>query len=164
MPVYQTTIHTTMQSLWVFASVKKIPNAAALQALAEQALSDWNAHKVPVQSRVQVLPEPENPHFLVVEALSDTSGCSIDKLRQKMVEVFATQQLTIADAATIFYRNGSEIQAADFRELDALFLSGALTAETIIFDPAAIQRNSLSGWEQPLSQTWLSRYMPHAEV
>ena len=147
------------QNIWCFSFRRFIDTTEAHQLASglEALLRGWKAHGTPVSSRVVF----RYGHFLFIEATSENaSGCSIDWLHQGLDGLFTQLGLQPADAATIFFWNADdEIDAIDFRELEDALASGKLSADTVVFDPQAVQQGEFERWEVPLVSTWMARYL-----
>ncbi|MBX3103095.1 MAG: hypothetical protein KF690_11345 [Bacteroidetes bacterium] len=142
-----------MQSLWIFPLNRPAPDS--LEELLRAALAGWQAHKQPVQSCVTVV----DAYFVIVEALSDTSGCGIDWLQKAVTEVLTTQELEVLDAAEVLYQTPQGISRVHFQHVPELLANGTLTAGTVVYDHTCVHRGTLDGFRTPLGQTWLSRYL-----
>lgn len=151
-----------MQHIWFFAFDRALlpTEAQQLAAALHQQLGQWKAHGTPVQSQVSF----RYGHFLFIEALSDVSGCSIDWLFTAVENIAAALDVQLVDNSQVFYWDGQGEDAAvarmDFRQVPDALASGQLTADTLVFDNAAIQQGEFERWEAPLHATWLRRYLP----
>jgi len=142
-----------MQRLWIFQFTQPVAVADQLLARIEDALKDWAAHKVPVASRV-TLPYGA---FLIIEALSDTSGCSIDWLRHTVEQVCHEAGVQLAPPTQIAYKAEDDIHVIAMNDLPDALAQGLVTADTIIFDNTVAHAGSLVGWEKPLGHSWLAQ-------
>ena len=132
---------------------------AALLADFSAFTRQWQSHGTPVEGLIQV----KYKRFVIAQANpadSRPSGCSIDSLKRGIEHILTQHQLPWLDAAYVFFRKDTDdIQAVHFREITSLVQSGALKAETTVFDHSLSQSDDLSKWEVPLKQTWLKRHL-----
>lgn len=142
-----------MQTLWIFPLDRPVTDA--VQTAVSQALADWQAHKQPVQSRLTVV----DGYFVVVEALSDTSGCGIDWLQKAVTQVLAAAGYSVQDAAQVYYQGAAGVTRVHFQEVPALLAAGILRQETPVYDHTCVHRGSLEGFRTTVGQCWLSRYL-----
>lgn len=143
-----------MQNLWIFQLDKNLvgPQAEALMAHVEDALRDWKTHGKPVPKRLAVL----HGRFVVVNALDDASGCSVDWLTRQVEGAIAKVGASVEDHSRICYRTESCVESLHFTELIARVRDGRLSMSTVIFDNTIVHGGTISDWEKPVSDSWLA--------
>jgi len=144
-----------MQSHWIFSFAEPLDEATqyALAKRMEEALKGWQAHGRPIESRFAL----RERRFLLVEATSDTSGCSRDWLQN--VVTYAAEGLGIALAGSeqvFFKRPDGEVVSHDFRAVEQAVAQGHLAPDTPMFDHTVVHQNTFMGWEKPLKASWLA--------
>jgi hypothetical protein len=147
-----------MQKLWIWPIQEKLDEKIVedFQEKVRTALKDWRAHKVPVESSIRA----HLGRFLIVEAISDVSGCSIDWLSQNVRNTAQALNIPLADNGDVFFKNkDGEIQSAHFSAIPDLLQNGELTPETIVFDLTVTHSGALQNFEVPLKETWMKRYL-----
>ncbi|MCS6905461.1 MAG: hypothetical protein RML72_03585 [Bacteroidia bacterium] len=147
-----------MQKLWIWAIDDKLDEKIieTFQEKVRAALAEWNAHQNPVSNKVSIY----SKRFLIIEALSEVSGCSIDWLTRNIQTTAQEMNIPLADSASVFYKdNNGEIQKSHFSQIPKLLEEGILTPETIIYDLTVAHTNQLENFEAPLKATWMNRYL-----
>jgi hypothetical protein len=143
-----------MQKQWVYSFEEIIPENWDI--VVATALADWQAHGRRVKTRVSIIAK----HFLLVEALSDTSGCGIDKLERIIRAEAAAANLKLLDNSQIGYEGvDGSVQFVDFRQVPVLLNQGILSAGTLVFDTT---ENGIVT-KKRLADSWLKRYLAAAE-
>lgn len=151
-----------MQTYTWFYSLKDQPSPAQkakLEAGFEQFLANWKSHGTPVEGLIQFVYD----RFVIIQSdpgKARPSGCSIDSLKRGVEGILTQTELPWMEAAYVCYRDAAgEIQSVHFSKIKSLIESGELTADTQVFDHSLSQSDDLSKWEQPLSATWLKRFL-----
>ncbi len=144
-----------MVNKWIFPLNRKlnIEERLIIEKNINEQLSDWNSHGKPIEFKVEILFH----QVIVIEALTSTSGCSIDSLQKKIRDLLASYQLEILDNHYVMYLNNNDLSYFDFRDTENQIKNQILNEETQILDTQKI----LEGNENPLSvlrDTWLVRY------
>ncbi len=143
-----------MQKQWIYSFEEALPEN--WDSVIAAALADWQAHGKPVETQVSIIAK----HFLLVEALSDTSGCGIDKLEHIIRAKSAAANLKLLDNSQIGYESmDGSVRFVDFRQVTALLHQGILSADTPIFDTT--ENGKIT--KKRLADSWLKRYVVVAE-
>lgn len=151
-----------MQNVWIF-QLASAPTAESKHKMLEELdgfMAVWKAHGAPVPGEAKL----HYDRFVVVHATpGHASGCSIDAMNKGVSDILGNYGLTVLGADQIFFKqDDGSIDYVDFRDAKSSILAGKLNANTIIFDSSLGQASDLSKWEQPLSQTWLGRFLPQS--
>lgn len=129
------------------------------KALLNQIGQHWKAHNVPVPSEMEV----RRQQFVFVKALDFPSGCSVDWLNGQMQQLAQQFGTRLADASAVFYVDEHQsVQQLDFRAAEDAIAKGILNPETLILDNTVVHSGDFTGWEKPLKNSWLKRYLPTA--
>jgi hypothetical protein len=149
--------------LWCFAASRS-PDAAATAHLLDRVslfLEDWTAHRQALNAAF----DWRYQRFLLVavdERAAGASGCSIDSLVARLRELEAELNLTLLDAAPVWYRDSAghvrTALRADFRRLAR---DGVVGPGTTVFDLAVARLGELRGgrWELPAADSWHARLL-----
>jgi hypothetical protein len=138
--------------IWIFGVSPALDEAQREEVLAtiDPFLDAWAAHNVPITSARTIV----DGSFLVVavDHLSETSGCSIDRmfgLLRQLEERFGVQ---ILDANRVFVRHGDghidAITRAEFRD--------RADQHTLVFDTLAERLGEVrsGAWEKHAEESW----------
>jgi len=148
--------------VWVFPGSRGLTTAesARLLATADQFLSSWTAHQVPLNpGRDWRLDQ-----FLLVavdERAAGASGCSIDALVRSARVLERDFDLTLTDNRPVWFRNAEGgIETAGREAFQQLADAGVVTPETTVFDHTVQTVGALRGgrWEVAARESW------HGEV
>lgn len=150
--------------LWVFASERPLSSdeVAALRQDLASFLTDWKAHGAAVEAGFEI----QDDHFVLIastNAMADPSGCSIDAMTRFVREHGQKIGVNFMPGGRVYFRQGDKVNVADRPSFKALALTGAVNAETRVFDTmltsVAAYRES---WEAPAGSTWHASMLPVA--
>jgi hypothetical protein len=146
--------------LWVFPAGRDLSEAEARVCLdvVDDFLESWSAHGAPLRSARELVER----RFLLVGVDEDAeapSGCSIDKLVNRLRALGEGMGVQLIDHASVWFRDGDEIRALSRADFRALASSGRLAADVPVFDTtltrvAEVRAGAL---ERPASATWHGR-------
>jgi hypothetical protein len=143
-----------MQKIWIFTFNQQLSEELhqVFDAALRNKLSEWAAHKVPVQSKVLW----EARQLLVVEALSDVSGCSIDWLTHLVQALAGEYQLQLCNPTAIpVQQSENSLALIPLSDLIAGLRNGQVSTDAIVYDYTVVHHNTLSGWKKPLAESWI---------
>ncbi len=150
------------QFTWIFSLLQPVgPEIAQrLEQDFEAFQAQWKSHGTPVGGLIRLL----HDRFVVIQAKDDEdrpSGCSIDSLRRGVTAILEQRGLGRADGGEVFYRNEQgDIEMVHFQKISQLVESGALCADSLVFDHSMNNTDDLSNWEVAMKHTWMKRYLP----
>lgn len=146
-----------MQHFWVFSLQTPLSEAQAstFDAQVAKFLAQWKAHGTPVPARYEL----RHRQFLLVQALDMPSGCSVDSLRKDLDAAAIVVDGSFADAATVFVNTSDGVKGIHFQEIPTWLASGKIGPDTLVYDHTVANSGTFDGFEKPLSQSWLSRYL-----
>ncbi|MEQ1857663.1 MAG: hypothetical protein ABL963_14485 [Longimicrobiales bacterium] len=143
--------------LWVFPASRDLTADEAIACLAavDDFLSTWAAHGAPLRSGRELVEQ----RFLLVGVDEDAeapSGCSIDKLVNRLRALGDEMGVQLIDHAPVWFRDGHAVRSVPRAEFRARAVSGELTTEVPVFDTTLtrIAQMRESGLERPASSTW----------
>ncbi|HTV00457.1 MAG TPA: hypothetical protein VMF13_07980 [Luteitalea sp.] len=146
--------------LWVFAAARPLDPAEqqSLLTAVDAFLDEWNAHRVPLDAAREL----RHDRFLLVgadEESAGVSGCSIDSLVRTMKGLGHTLGVELLDHASVFYRDGADVQRVSRDEFADAVTRGAVTTNTVVFDNTVASAGAVRAgrWEAPASTTWHGR-------
>jgi hypothetical protein len=145
--------------VWVFASDRQLNDdeGASLLEAVDEFLTQWKAHGAPLRSAR----DWRDDRFLAIgvdPTAEQASGCSIDGLFRGLRELEQRLRTSLVAGGRIFYRGpDGRAQLALRRDLSTLAATGALTADTPVFDTSIIDARSWrERFERPARDTWVA--------
>lgn len=149
--------------VWVFGAERPLTPAesARLRGVTDAHLERWAAHGAPLTSAR----DWRDDRFLTIavdQRTAGASGCSIDVLFRQLQALERELSLSIVGGGRVFYRDAAgEVRAVDRAEFSTLAETGAVTPETIVFDPTVTTLGAWrAGFERPARQSWHGQLMP----
>lgn len=149
-----------MQNTWIFQLRDSL--SASQQAKIEAELGPfvrdaWKAHGAPVPGELEI----RYDRFVIIRAEpGSTSGCSIDSMTKTASRILEDAGAEKLEANFVFFKDeNGNIEFIDFREIPLALQSGRISAETPVFQTAIQPGESFDKFEQPLKNTWMSRYL-----
>ena len=146
--------------LWVFAASRPLvaEERDALLAAVDAFLDQWNAHRVPLDCAREL----RHDQFLLVgvdEQAAGVSGCSVDSLVRTMKALGQQLGVDLVDRASVFFRDGGQVQRVSRDDFAGAAARGAVTPDTTVFDNTVPTVGALraGAWEAPAASTWHAR-------
>jgi len=143
--------------IWIFGISPPLDDTQreAVLSTVDPFLDGWAAHNVPITSARVIVDDS----FLVVavDKLSETSGCSIDRMFGLLRQLEQRFGVQILEADRVFVRHGDghvdAISRADFRERG--------DKHTVVFDTLAERLGDVrrGRWEKPAEESWHARLL-----
>ena len=124
-------------------------------------MSSWSAHENKLAASFSIFKD----RILIVkvnEEVHGASGCSIDKLTRFIKEAEARFGIELLNRFLVAYKNNNEAEVVHSSKIKELLAQGLISENTPVYNTAAANEQELSGWEQPLKATWLSKYLQNA--
>lgn len=138
--------------VWVFATAAPVTGARETHLLAavDEYLAQWKAHGAPLT----VGRSWREHRFLTIGvdmSYEAASGCSIDGLFRVLRGLESTIGTTLVSGGSVYYRDpAGDVVVADRDTFTALGERGAVTRETVVFDPSV---TSLADWRARFETT-----------
>jgi len=149
--------------IWIFPANRTLSRTESAELLStlDTYLANWEAHHVPVEAAREL----RYNQFLIIAANPDVtapSGCSIDDMTRAIKSLGAKFGVDFFGAMQVFYRDGEGIRMVTRSQFKQLAESGAVDAETIVFDHTLTSLGNLreGKWEVPTSASWQSALIP----
>ncbi len=146
--------------LWVFPASRQLTDdeSGRVGGVVDDFLAQWAAHGVPLRSAREL----REGRFLLVGVDVDAeapSGCSIDALVNRLRALGMEMGLTFIDHSSVWYRDGTAIEATTRPGFKALVESDNVSLETYVFDTSltAVHQLRAGGLEKPAADSWHAR-------
>jgi hypothetical protein len=152
-----------MNRVWTFVIGKPLGDEelAQLTQAGRTFVEHWTAHEKQLQGSFDIF----GRRIVVVKVNEDetqASGCSIDKLTRFMKMTESRFGVELLNRMNVAFREGDKVAVAGANDVRGMIESGRLKPDTVVFNTAVSNEAELSGWEKPLKETWLSRYLQSA--
>ena len=151
--------------VWVFGAERALTPAEAgrLLGVTDSHLERWAAHGAPLTSAR----DWRDDRFLTIavdQRTAGASGCSIDALFRQLQALERELSVSIVGGGRVFYRDAAgSVQSVDRADFTALAERGAVTPETIVFDPTVQTLGAWrAGFERRARDSWHGQLMPAA--
>ncbi len=146
--------------IWIYQSFRGLTTNEQSTILMETGrfLEAWTAHGSSLQAAVEIF----HDQFIVIgvnEAVSEASGCSIDKCVAFMQSLGEALDIDLLDRSKIPLKRAGNIEMVHFTEIKKLISDGDISADVRVFNQAVTIKSELEkNWELPISESWLGKY------
>ena len=133
-----------------------------IKALGDSFVSGWSAHENKLAASFEIIGE----RILLVkvnEEVHGASGCSIDKLTRFVKETEAGFDIELLNRFLVAYKSEGKTEVVHASGIKTLLEQHLITEDTLVYNTAAATEQELAGWEQPLKNTWLAKYLIKTE-
>lgn len=149
-----------MRKVWTYLSSKALSSAEceALLEAGKNFVSSWTAHEMKLEAHFEIFKN----RIIVVsvdETAHNASGCSIDKLLRFVKDSEKQFGIELLNRLLVAVDAGTSIEVYKSSEISALLSSGKISANTPVYNTSVSNEAELNNWLQPLSNTWLSKYL-----
>ena len=145
--------------IWIYQANKPL-NESSKGLLSEKIISflnEWQSHGNGLKTSWKLFFD----RFLILavdEKYNSISGCSIDKSVHYLRTLGNDLEIDFLEKSSIAVFEQNNISTFTLKEVKNLIKEGKITRESIIFNNLVSTLSDLdSNWQQPASQTWLSR-------
>lgn len=121
----------------------------------------WTAHDVKLSAEFQIFKK----RIVVVkvnEDVTNASGCSIDKLMRFIKLTETMFGIELLNRFLVAYKNEDAIEIVHATKIKELLQQGVISENTIVYNTSVSNETEYAQWEQPLKNTWLSKYLVKA--
>lgn len=146
--------------VWVYGAERALTPAetALVRKELQTFVSGWVSHRRELKAGADVL----HDRFIVIavdETGAEASGCSIDGSVRFLQELSARIGVDFFNRMVFSYRDANgQINTVPRDEFRALYKSGQLANDSIVFDPLVKELGELRQiFERPLEDSWHSR-------
>ncbi len=146
--------------VWIFAAERPLTGAEQDQLLAEvdRFIGQWGAHDAPLTAGREL--RYDRFLFIAVDQRQvGPSGCSIDALVRQMKVLEQRLGVELVNHAPVVFRHDGQIRRVPRDEFAQLASSGAVNAETTVFDNTLTRLGDVRAgrWETRLAESWHAR-------
>lgn len=148
--------------IWVFQANQPFSDTQEkeLQLVAESFVENWTAHNRDLKASFSIV-----DHlfliFTVDESAVGASGCSLDKLHQFIKGREQAMQLNLLNRLLVAIPGIEQASVYKLSEFTDRIEKGEFSGNQIVYDCTITTREEFTTrFRAPLSQTWLSRYLP----
>lgn len=155
--------------IWIYQSTTMLSDdqSTALRKELLSFLEEWTSHNVQLHTSGDIFYN----RFIVMmvdERYNATGGCSIDKSIHFIEYLEQKYGISLLDRMHFSYipdPDTFEIYSASLHDLDNLFNSGKIKADTIVFNNLVKSKAEFeSRWQIPLNQSWHIRFLKSSVV
>lgn len=142
--------------VWIYQSKTAFldANVAKIRTHINAFTQQWASHNRALQATGDVL----HKRFIVLmidESMAGASGCSIDSSVHFIKEIEQAYKVDLFDRMTFTYEKNDAVHAADREQFSALYASGEINDDTIVFDNLVNTKADFeSGWKVRLGDSW----------
>ena len=165
-PIHQLGDHS---KIWIYQATTALSDdqSASIRIELLSFLEEWTSHNVQLHTSGDIFYN----RFLVMmvdERYNATGGCSIDKSIHFIEYLEQKYGISLLDRMHFSYMPNpetNEVYSASLQDLDELFNSGKLKADTIVFNNLVKSKAEFeSKWKVPLNQSWHKRFLKSSVV
>jgi hypothetical protein len=152
-----------MNRIWAYVISKPLDDSGMkqLQASGTGFVESWSAHENKLAASFGIV----GNRIIVVKVNEDVhgaSGCSIDKLTRFVKDTEAAFGVELLNRFLVAYKGATGVEVVHSSKIKELLAQGIISENTIVYNTAAANEAELNAWEQPLKNTWLSKYLVKA--
>lgn len=149
-----------MEKVWIYLSDKELNGEVLNSVLSrgKEFVENWKAHDVPLKATFEIIAH----RFIVVkvdETQYNASGCSIDKLLRLVKQLETDFNLQLLNRLLVPIKNSNGVEVVHSSKIKELLNNKKINENTIVFNTASSNSVEFAGWEQPLKDTWLKKYL-----
>lgn len=148
------------ERVWIYVLSKELTNEQlnTLKSNTIKFVNEWTAHDNKLTSACEIF---KNRMLIIKvdESGYGASGCSIDKLQRFIMEQELHFNMELLNRLLVVYDKDGEPVVVHSSKITELLQSGAINAETLIYDNTISSSLQWADWKKPLKNTWLSKYL-----
>jgi len=147
--------------IWIYQSSRKFSKEESKFILenTRRFLDAWTAHGNGLQAGVTI----QYDQFIILgvnEAVSDASGCSIDKSVSFIRELEKALKITLLERSKVALKTETEIMLVDFSDIKKMVAEGTIQSSMEVFNNAIVKKEELEeSWVKPAKKSWISKYL-----
>ncbi|MBS1634552.1 MAG: ABC transporter ATPase [Bacteroidetes bacterium] len=150
------------ERIWIYTLSKPLADTQwnEFKNMCQGFVSHWTAHDVSLDASYEL----KHDRFLIIkvnEQKYNASGCSIDKQLRFVKQLEEQFGIELLNRLLVAYLDAEgAVKVAPQTEIRALLANNSIHPETIVYNNTIIHSTELStGWEVPLKESWLARYL-----
>lgn len=146
--------------VWMYQSERKLTSSEMdrIQNIADEFLSEWESHGMPVQGSVDVLQQL----FIRVAAFTDEDsmcGRAQDAQVRLIKQVETALNVELTNRMLLAFGEAGQEEIVHLQELPARISQGDITPATPFYNGLIRSKEEFtSAWKNEASNTWLERY------
>ncbi len=149
-----------MSRVWAYIISKELSDAQinTLNAEGNDFVSAWTAHEQKLTAKFEIYKN----RIIVVKVNEDihaASGCSIDKLTRFVKEMEKQFSIELTNRLLVAFKKNDQLEIVHANKIKDLLTENQISEDTIIYNTSLSNSSELMGWELPLKNTWLSKYL-----
>jgi hypothetical protein len=149
-----------MNKVWTYIISRDLTETELndLRIQGQNFVKSWTAHEMQLQASFEIF---KNKIIIVKvnEDVTGASGCSIDKLARFIKDSEANFHIELLNRLLVAIKTDKGIEVVHSSKIKELLGTGIISENTIVYNTASAKENELNNWEQPLKNTWLSKYL-----
>ena len=150
------------ERIWIYTLSKELSNEQLVdfKNRCQNFVSSWTAHDVSLDASFDLF-QNRLLIFKVNENNYNASGCSIDKQVRLVKELETNFGIELLNRLLVAFVNSkNEIEVVKQSEIKDLISARIINENTLVFNNTITQSSELeTSWKQPLSKTYLSKYL-----
>lgn len=149
-----------MNRVWTYIISKplEVDQLNELTREGQNFVSGWTAHEQQLHASFEIF-EKRIIIVKVNEQMHAASGCSIDKLGRFIKDTETKYGIELLNRLLVAIKTKEGVLIVHASAIPEHLAKGTIDQNTIVFNTAAADENSLLQWEQPLGSTWLKKYL-----
>lgn len=152
-----------MNRVWTFIISKPLSKEElnSLFELGQKFVLGWTAHEQQLTASFEIFEEK----IIIVkvnEAITEASGCSIDKLTRFIKETEKQFSIELLNRLLVAYKTNKGVEIVHSSKIKELLEQTKISENTIIYNTSVSDQSGLNNWEQELKNTWLSKFLVKA--
>ena len=149
-----------MKKVWAYTIGRELKSTELQQLIVagQNFVNSWTAHENKLSAEFSVF---GNRIILVKvdEAVYNASGCSIDKL-VRFVKILETDfKVELLNRLLVPYQQDDKIEVIPTSAFKEKLNTKQLSENTLVYITAIADEKELRDWQQPVKNTWLSKYL-----
>jgi hypothetical protein len=121
-------------------------------------VNGWTAHEQKLTADFEIFKN----RIIVVKVNEDlhaASGCSIDKLTRFIKDLEKEYSIELTNRFLVAIKQDQNLEIVHASKIKDLLKEKQISENTIIYNTSLSNSSELMGWELPLKNTWLSKYL-----
>lgn len=152
-----------MKKVWAYIISSQLSDMELDQLLnaGKTFVAHWTAHEHKLKASFEIF-KKRIILVTVDEEASNASGCSIDKLTRFIKVTESMFGVELLNRLLVAYKHHEDVNVAHVSQVKELLEKHIISENTIVYNTAIATEPELRDWEQPLKNTWLSKYLVKA--
>lgn len=149
------------QRIWIYTLSKELSTEqiSDLKDRCQIFVSGWTAHDVSLDASYE-MHKNRLLIFKVNEDKYNASGCSIDKQLRFVKELEQAFSVELLNRLLVAYEDNGNVVVVKQSQIAELLASKTINENTLVYNNTITRSSDLTNnWKQPLSKTWLAKYL-----